>query len=136
MSSFVAKSPPHPLDPLRSEEVRTASQTLLRHLGVEASQLRFKVVDLAEPPKQLTLKHLYHNGPIPDRKARVYYHRKKTQVLSIAIVNISRQRVERTYDAPGSQGPVDWVEFELVHKTCLSHPDVLAEVKKLKLPAQ
>lgn len=134
MDSFATKTPPHPLDPIRVDEVREASQTLLKHLGRTTNEIRFKVVDLAEPSKALTLEHLYNNGSAPDRRGRIYFHRKDSQVLSIAIVNISKSRVENVYDAPDSQGPVDWIEFELVHKACLEHPDVLAEVNNLKLP--
>ncbi|CAG7970865.1 unnamed protein product [Penicillium olsonii] len=124
----------HPLDPLHAGEVKAASQLLLRHLGCKSNEIRFKVVDLAEPPKALTLPYLHHGGPAPDRKCRVYYHRLKSPILSIAIVNVTQGKVEQSYDAPDSQGPVDWVEYDLVHKACLSHPEVLAEVAKLKLP--
>lgn len=136
MSSFASKSNPHPLDPLTVEEVRAASQTLVKQLQCAKGEVRFKVVDLAEPPKDLTLQHLHHNRPAPDRKARVYYHLKTSQTLMIAIVNITKDRIERTYGAPDSQGPVDWVEFELINRACTSHPEVLAEVAKLKLPPQ
>ena len=133
---ITGQAAPHPLDPLRVEEVRKASQTLLKHLRVANNEVRFKVVDLLEPPKDLTINHLSHNGPAPDRKARVYYHRNKVHALYIAFVNITQGTVEKVYDEPESQGPVDWIEFELVHNACLEHPDVKAEVAKLKLPAQ
>lgn len=126
----------HPLDTLNVEEVKAASQLLLHHLGCSPDQVRFKVVDLAEPPKDLTFPFLHQGGPAPDRKCRVYYHHSKSPVLSIAIVNLTKRVVERSYDAPDSQGPVDWVEYDLVHKACLSHPKVLAEIAKLKLPAK
>ncbi|KAF7548705.1 hypothetical protein G7Z17_g6883 [Cylindrodendrum hubeiense] len=134
MSPTTSKSAPHPLDPLMVDEVRAASQTLVKQLQCATTEVRFKVIDLAEPPKDLTLQHLHHSGPAPDRKARVYYHLKTSQTLLIAIVNITKSRIERTYGAPESQGPVDWVEFELINRACTSHPEVLAEVAKLKLP--
>ncbi|KPM37240.1 Copper amine oxidase 1 [Neonectria ditissima] len=124
----------HPLDPLTVEEVRVASQTLVKQVGCGTNEIRFKVVDLAEPPKDLTLRHLHHHGPAPDRKARVYYHLKTGQSLLIAIVNVTNPQVEKTYHVPDSQGPVDWIEFELVNRACLAHPEVKAEVAKLKLP--
>lgn len=128
------KQAPHPLDPLRPEEVQSASRTLLKHVGCPAEELRFKVIDLAEPAKVQTLQHLRGKAPVPDRKARVYYHLKGSQSLLIAIVNISKSRVEKETEAPDSQGPVDWHEFELVNKACNDHPEVQAEVAKLKLP--
>lgn len=129
-----SKSAAHPLNPLTVEEVRTAAQTLLEDINCPATDVRFKVIDLAEPPKAVTLQHLHHKGPAPDRKARVYYHRRRSPSLLIAIVNITTRRVEKKYAAPDSQGPVDWEEFELVNEACNNHPEVNAEIAKLKLP--
>lgn len=134
MPPYGSKSGPHPLDPLTVDEVRTVAQTLQKDIGCATHEIRFKVIDLAEPPKALTLQYLRHNGPAPDRKARVYYHLEKSQSLRIAIVNIVKRRVEKKYSAPDSQGPVDWHEFELVNKACNNHPEVKAEIAKLKLP--
>ncbi|RTE84175.1 hypothetical protein BHE90_001241 [Fusarium euwallaceae] len=134
MSSHAAKSAPHPLDPLTVEEVQTASQIVHKQIGCADNEIRFKLIDLAEPPKDTTLLHLHHNGPAPDRRARVYYHLKTGQALLIAIVNLATKRVDKLYDAPNSQGPVDWHEYELINRACNSHPEVLAEVAKLKLP--
>jgi primary-amine oxidase len=128
------KQPPHPLDPLRTEEVQAASQILLKHAQCTAKELRFKLIDLAEPAKAETIPYLRHKGQAPDRKARVYYHLKQSQSLLIAIVNLTKKRVEKELEASDSQGPVDWHEFELVNKACNSHPAVQAEVAKLKLP--
>lgn len=125
---------PHPLDPLHPGEIKAAATTILRHLGITSKDVRFKVIDLYEPAKHETLRYIHHNGSAPDRRCRAYFHQLKSPILSIAIVNIPKGIVERSYDAPESQGPVDWVEYDLVHKACLSHPKVLAEVAKLKLP--
>lgn len=134
MSSHASKSAPHPLDPLTVDEVQTASQIVHKQIGCADNEIRFKLIDLAEPPKDTTLRHLHHNGPAPDRRARVYYHLKTSQALLIAVVNLATKRVEKLYDAPNSQGPVDWHEYELITRACNSHPEVLAEVAKLKLP--
>ncbi|GAP85724.2 putative primary-amine oxidase [Rosellinia necatrix] len=134
MYSHSSKRMPHPLDPLTVDEVQTASNTLQQKLRYSIGGIKFKVIDLAEPPKAVTLQYLHGNGNAPDRKARVYYHLKKTQNLLIAIVNITTKQVEKCYDAPASQGPVDWEEYELVTKACNNHPEVQAEISKLKLP--
>ena len=131
-----APSAPHPLDPLTPEEVRAVTDTLRKHIGCSTKDIKFKVVDLAEPPKATTLQYLYHNGGAPDRQARVYYHLKNSQDLQVAIVNITTQKVRGETSAPDSQGPVDWDEFELVNKACNDHPQVRAEVAKLRLPSQ
>ncbi|KAJ5585642.1 hypothetical protein N7450_005429 [Penicillium hetheringtonii] len=134
MSLYASKFRPHPLDPLTVDEVQTVAQTLQNDIGYGSNEIRFKLIDLAEPPKALTVQHLHHNGPAPDRKARVCYHTKNRQCLLIAIVNATARRVENKYDAPDSQGPVDWNEYELVHNACNNHPEVKAEIAKLKLP--
>ena len=98
--------------------------------------IRFKLIDLFEPAKTETLAHLQDNGPVPDRRARVYFQRKNEAALSKAKVNITTGAVERIEHLPDSQGPVDWVEYDLVNKACTEHPEILAEVAKLKLPPQ
>jgi primary-amine oxidase len=113
-----------------------AAQTLQKDIGCANNDIRFKLIDLAEPSKAVTLQHLHHDGPAPDRKARIYYHLPEGQSLQIAIVNISTQRIEKKYEAPNSQGPVDWHEFELVSNACNNHPEVQAEIEKLKLPSK
>ncbi|EXJ78186.1 hypothetical protein A1O3_09347 [Capronia epimyces CBS 606.96] len=137
----MAKSIQHPLNPLDPAEVRKACQLLKQHLGLSTDQIRFKVVDLAEPPKSLVLVYLQDPSvdkgtpPRPiDRKARVYYHARGSQLLGKAVVNITAGAVEENAELADVQGPVDWVEFDLVQTACNSHPAVLAEVAKLKLP--
>lgn len=124
----------HPLDPLTVDEVGKVSRDLMRHLKVDHSNIRFKLIDLFEPAKDEVLCFLQRDGPIPDRRARVYYQLKNSAVLSKAKVNITTGAVEHTVELPDSQGPVDWVEYELVTRTCSGHPEVLAEIAKLKLP--
>ncbi|KAK0373077.1 primary-amine oxidase [Colletotrichum limetticola] len=124
----------HPLDPLSINEVRQASRALFRGLNLQEDEIRFKVIDLAEPSKDETLVHLLERGPMPDRRARIYYQRKQRDFMSRAIINITRGTLEKTDDLPDAQGPVDWVEYDLITTACNAHPDVVAEVAKLRLP--
>lgn len=124
----------HPLDPLTQDEVATTTSALRSHLQAKVSDLRIKVIDLYEPPKNATLAFLRHNGPRPDRKSRVYYLRKPSHTLVRAFVNITTGTVEKNEEQKGFQGPVDWVEYDQVNNACNEHPAVLEEVKKLKLP--
>lgn len=124
----------HPLDPLSSDEVRQAAQALVSHLGVAKPDIRFKVIDLYEPAKDEVLAYLHHGRQRPDRRARVYYQLRNTATLVSAVVNINSATVERTEGRPDSQGPVDWVEYEQITTLCNEHPEVLAEIEKLKLP--
>ena len=48
-------------------------------------------------------------------------------MLGKAKVNITTGTVEQTDELPGSQGPVDWVEYDLVNKICNEHPEVLID---------
>lgn len=125
---------PHPLRPLSSDEVRKAARALIGHLRVKASDIRFKVIDLYEPAKQEVLAYLHHGGPRPYRRARVYYQLRNTTTLVVAVININSGTVERIEDRPDSQGPVDWVEYDQVTNCCNEHPEVLAEIEKLRLP--
>jgi primary-amine oxidase len=133
MSTLPFQSVGHPLDPLTVAEVTIATQTVQKQVGY-TDKIRFKLVDLAEPLKDVTLQYLHHNGRAPQRKARVYYHTKTSNALLIAVVNLTEKRVDKLYDAPDSQGPVDWHEYELVTNACNNHPEVQAEIAKLKLP--
>lgn len=124
----------HPLDPLSSDEVRQAARALVSHLGVAKPDIRFKVIDLYEPAKDEVLAYLHHGRQRPDRRARVYYQLRNTTTLVSAVVNIDSATVERTEGRPDSQGPVDWVEYDQITNLCNEHPEVLAEIEKLKLP--
>ncbi|KAK4889427.1 cytochrome c oxidase subunit 1 [Elasticomyces elasticus] len=135
MSAIEGKARPHPLDPLTRDEVRTAANILRKQLE---GPIRFKLIDLCEPPKSLIRAYL-RNGDIEnvspiDRRARVYYHARNSHSLGKALVNITVASVDEYAEHPDAQGPVDWVEFAQVHDACNSHPAVLAEIEKLKLP--
>lgn len=54
--------------------------------------------------------------------------------MSKAIVNITAGTVESSEELPSVQGPADFDEIDMVHNLCLTHPDVIAEGKKLNLP--
>lgn len=130
----MALSTPHPLDPLTALEVSRTSAILKKSLGNGASGIRIKVIGLAEPPKDLVLDYLHNAGPAPPRKARVYYHAKNSPSLKQSIVNITTEAVERDEELPDVQGPVDWTEYQAINDACNAHPEVLAEIAKLKLP--
>lgn len=125
---------PHPLDPLSSEEVRQAARAVISHLRIAELDIRFKVIDLYEPVKSEVLAYLSHGRQRPHRRARVYYQLRNTTTLVSAVVNLNSATVERTEGHSDSQGPVDWVEYEQITNLCNEHPEVLAEIEKLKLP--
>lgn len=117
-----------------ADEVRVASQILKDHYKLPEGHIRFKVVDLAEPAKNEVFQYFENPACRPDRRVRIYYQRKDVHILTRAIVNITCGVVEEIEELPDSQGPVDWLEYDLIHDRCINHPLVLAEVAKLKLP--
>lgn len=130
----MATATPHPLDPLSPDEVRKTARAVISHLRVAEADIRFKVIDLYEPAKDEVLAYLHHGRQRPHRRARVYYQLRNTATLVSAVVNIDSATVERTESYPDSQGPVDFVEYEQMIYLCSEHPEVLAEIEKLKLP--
>lgn len=131
----MATAVPHPLDPLSPEEVRQAARAVISHFRVAEPDIRFKVIDLYEPAKDEVLAYLHRRCQRPHRRARVYYQLRNTATLVSAVVNINNATIERTEGHPDSQGPVDWVEYEQITNLCNKHPEVLAEIEKLKLPS-
>jgi primary-amine oxidase len=122
----------HPLDPIGPREIERAAALLRKHLQTDV--IRFKVVDLLEAAKKEVLTWINGSSAAPDRKARIYYHVDGSHTLSKACVNITNSIVEKIEQYPDAQGPVDYVEFEQVHEACNTHPKVLEEIAKLKLP--
>jgi primary-amine oxidase len=122
----------HPLDPITPPEIEKAV-ALLRHHLIPTS-IRFKVVDLWEAPKSSVLDWQNTKIRLPDRTARIYYHVIGLASLCRARVNLTQQAVELWEELPDAQGPVDYWEWERVHDACNSHPKVLEEIEKLKLP--
>jgi primary-amine oxidase len=129
----------HPLDPITVTELSSAVRILRAHFN--GQRLRFKFIDLLECAKADVTPYLEAERlgqtlpPAPDRRAKVYFHRIRTEVFQKAIVNVTTGVVESLQELPDAQGPVDYDEFEQIEKICNSHPEVLKEVAKLKLPA-
>ena len=125
----------HPLDPLSPAELRKASQALRAYHA--PTPVRFKVIDLLEPPKASQLAYLQDETAgvqPPPRKAYTYYHKHGSTTLRKAKINLSDGIVEADEEYPEIQGPADIDEIERIIKACAEHPAVKAEVEKLKLP--
>lgn len=128
----------HPLSPLQPSEIRQGAAILRSHLRSNVRDLRVKLIDLQEPSKHELIKFNEHsNSPSATsihRRARIYYHIIGSTELGKAIVDITSATVEHDEKRDDVQGPVDWTEYAEVHDVCNSHPAVLAEIEKLKLP--
>lgn len=128
----------HPLDPLTADEILQVS-SLLRSRTPDKS-LHFKIITILEPPKTQLRPFLIaeRNGGTqsrPSRKASSLYYHLGTADLFLAEVNLDTNSLERIKKlAPGLHGQNDIDESMALRDACLSHPKVLAEVKKFKLP--
>ncbi|KAL4780906.1 copper amine oxidase [Aspergillus varians] len=127
----------HPLDPITTTELAQAVDILRKHYG--GAPLRFNFVDAFECPKNEVVAWLdaKKNGfyaPPPHRRARIYFNQRREAVFQKAIVDITARTVLSVEELPDVQGPVDADEYTEMEELCNSHPKVLEEVAKLKLP--
>lgn len=125
-------------DPITPEELTHAVDILRKHHG--GKRLRFKFIDLQDCPKNEAvdyigaIKQSLHDVRLPDRRARIYFHVDILGIFQKAIVNLTAGTVDHIEALPDVHGPVDYDEFDQIERLCNSHPQVLAEVEKLKLP--
>ncbi|KAK1753035.1 copper amine oxidase [Echria macrotheca] len=132
-------SPVHPLGPLTAEEIKQSS-SLVRALWPAEQALQFKVVTLEEPAKAellpyLTAERAGQPVPVLDRRVFVLYYFKATDNLHEAIVNLTKNTVETNVKVgPFIHANADAEELFAIEAACLAHPEVQAELAKLKLP--
>ncbi|KAK1829344.1 copper amine oxidase, partial [Podospora conica] len=137
-SSADASLPAHPLGPLTGAEISQTSN-LVTELW-KNKVLQFKVITLQEPVKTELIPYLAAERagePVPsiDRRAFVVYYFRGTHILHEAIVNLSKNAVERNVrHGPFIHANGDGEELTAVEEALLAHPDVQAEIAKLQLP--
>lgn len=128
----------HPLDPLTADEILQVS-SLLKAKSPDKS-LHFKIITILEPPKAQLRPFLIaeRNGGTqsrPARKASSLYYHLGTADLFLAEVNLDTNSVENIKKiAPELHGQNDIDESIALRDACVTHPRVLAELKKFKLP--
>ena len=129
----------HPLDPITPGEIQSAA--LIVRNGYPQEQIRFKLIDIFDCPKEEVKKYLEKKrlgqgaNELPDRRARVYFHLKSDlYLLHKAVVNITASRVDKDEALKDVQGSVDFEEWSEVEEACNTHPKVLEQVKRLGLP--
>lgn len=49
-------------------------------------------------------------------------------------MDVEERKVVSIESLDGFQGPIDMYEYQAIEKACLTHPKVLEEVEKMKLP--
>lgn len=129
----------HPLDPITPGEIHSAALIIRNQYPRE--QIRFKLIDIYDCPKEEVKKYLERQqlgqnpNQLPDRRARVYFHLKSDlYLLHKAVVNITARKVEKDDSLNDVQGSVDFEEWADVEEACNTHPKVLEQVKRLRLP--
>ncbi len=128
----------HPLDPLTADEIIQVS-SLLKTKSPDKS-LHFKIITILEPPKAQLRPFLIaeRNGgtqPRPPRKASSLYYHLGTADLFLAEVNLDTSSVDSIKKlAPELHGQNDIDESTALRDACVTHPKVLAELKKFQLP--
>ncbi|KAK4140451.1 copper amine oxidase 1 [Dichotomopilus funicola] len=136
------KTNSHPLGPLSPSEI-THTAALVRSCWPNSIDCHFKIVTLQEPLKSELAPYLVaeraggsRNGlPKIDRRAFVVYYLRGTHNLHEAVVNLTQSKVEANVKlGPFMHPNGDGEEIIAVEKALLAHPDVQAELAKLKLP--
>ncbi|KAI3555647.1 copper amine oxidase [Colletotrichum abscissum] len=130
------KGKPHPLDPLRPEEISQAAG-IVRESN-QSKDIFFRAISLAEPPKIELIKFLdsEHAGNRdavhPARQARVQAYIAKT--LHEMIVNLNTATVASTTPLPGRHSFIDTDFMAQVAAACLADKKIQREISALKLP--
>ncbi len=117
----------HPLDPLSSEEIATASATLIsqQQLG---PRVRFETIVLQEPPKDAVIR--FQAGDPISRNALIVVLDNDAQATYEAIVSLDEQRVVSWEHIPGVQPRVMFDEFAECEAVVQAHPEFQAALRK------
>ncbi|KAF4966508.1 hypothetical protein FZEAL_10643 [Fusarium zealandicum] len=130
---------PHPLCPLTAREIQSTAR-LVESVWPPSVSLRFKVITLSEPPKEKLVPYLETldkglSVPQLDRHVFVAYYIRKTDIFHEAVVNLTTGKIESNVRlGPNIHANADYDEVQMVEKTALEDPKILAELKKLELP--
>ncbi|KAL2268294.1 hypothetical protein VTJ83DRAFT_3140 [Remersonia thermophila] len=131
----------HPLGPIAAHEI-IQSAALIRSCWPDGEECRFKMLTLLEPQKAELLPYLTAEraGQVPeyniDRRVFVVYSIRGTHNVHEAVVNLTTGKVESNAKlGPFMHPNTDAEEVLAVEKAALEHPDVRAELEKLKLPS-
>lgn len=129
----------HPYAPLSAEEITHAS-SLLTAQWPEGTDIHYKLVTLAEPPKIEALPYLDAEAskkplPLVDRKAFISYYLRRTNKLHEAVVNLTTSRTESNVRlGENVHGSGDAEEIIAMERIALEDEAVKREVERLRLP--
>ncbi|KAI1379742.1 putative copper amine oxidase [Hypoxylon crocopeplum] len=129
----------HPLDPITPDEIRQTARLLKAHFPEDS--LHFKSIALIEPPKSNLRAYLVSERggredlPQLDRCTEATFFLRGKEEFYFARLSLQQQTVTNIEPLPAGFFPNgDADEVRSMRETCLNHPAVQAELKKLKLP--
>lgn len=128
----------HPFDAVRDYEVRLASK-LVKDAYPADADVHFVQIDRVDPPKADMIKYLEaekYGGALPQISRVLYcYYYTNTLEFNKALVNVTVGHIITKTQLPnGVVGPMLPEDVMDSEGYCISHPMVLAEIEKLKLP--
>jgi primary-amine oxidase len=118
----------HPLDPLAENELRQAA-TILRHDQNVDDRWRFASIELEEPGK-LQVAAFDDTGAWPERRAAIVCFNRDTNRTYQALVSLSDDKVLSWTHMPDVQANLTVDEWHEAGEALLSHPDVVAALRR------
>src|SRR5437016_10351316 len=119
----------HPLDPLTSEEVQTASTTLKKERGLDGGH-RFVYVMLNEPAKKDVLAWKPGNGTQVDRQAFIVVRDRTRRKTFEGVVSLTHKKVVRWEEIKGVQPSIMLEEFMTVDEVVRKDPRWQAALRR------
>jgi len=119
----------HPLDPLTSEEVQTASTTLKKERGLDGGH-RFVYVMLNEPAKKDVLAWKPGNGTEVDRQAFIVVRDRTRRKTFEAVVSLTQEKVVSWEEIKGVQPSIMLEEFMTVDEVVRKDPRWQAALRR------
>ncbi|KAK6373511.1 hypothetical protein LTS17_008003 [Exophiala oligosperma] len=129
---------PHPLDPMRPEEIWLASQILRKARPGE--QVVFRIINLQEPSKSMLLpyleaEHLRQTLPQrPCREAMVQFFSGTSEHFYEVVVDLERASIVSEKDLRGYHSYTDFEEQTCLEQSCLHDDRILKAIVKFDLP--
>lgn len=124
---LTATSTQHPLDPLSPEEI-SAAVSLLRSEKSLGDQVRFAVVTLHEPPKDV-VRNFKAGDPIQREAFMVLLDNATAQTYE-AVVSITQEAIASWKHIPDVQPCIMLDEFLVCEQTVKNHPDFQAALAR------
>ncbi|MEM9061010.1 MAG: primary-amine oxidase [Pseudomonadota bacterium] len=118
----------HPLDPLTPAEIKTAASIVRTDMGDGEGELRFEMIELLEPPKELV--RAFVPGTPVARAARVNVFRTGRIGVWRYKVSLDTGAVLEKEELPTARPMIQLEEFMDIENTVKAHPEFIAACAK------